>query len=247
MTVLSFAVLGLTVGAVYAALATGVITIYRATGIINFAQGAMALWAAYVYASLRLSGHLVLPIGTIHLGHPLSLWPALVLGVVTAILLGLIAHFGVFYWLRQAPTLAQVVASVGLMLLIQALIILRFGATAIQPPNILPSGGFTVGGTVISYGPLILAGIVIVMAVATYVYFTQTKLGIATRAGAENERALVFNWLLAEQIGRDRMDGRCDDGWDCRYPGVSNDKPRSEHLCPLHRSSSRGCADRQAG
>lgn len=70
MTLLSFAVLGLTVGAVYAALATGVITVYRATGIINFAQGAMALWAAYVCAYLRLSGRLVLPIGTVQLAIP---------------------------------------------------------------------------------------------------------------------------------------------------------------------------------
>jgi branched-chain amino acid transport system permease protein len=213
MTVLSFAVLGLTVGAVYAALATGVITVYRATGIINFAQGAMALWAAYVVGGLRLSGRLVLPIGTIHLGHPLSFWPALLIGIVTAIVLGLIAHFGVFYWLRQAPTLAQVVASVGLMLLLQALIVLRFGPTAIQPPNVLPGGSFSISGTTFSEGPLVLAGIVIVMAFAVFIYFTQTKLGIATRAGAENERALILAgyspsrsaaiaWVVASTIGR---------------------------------------------
>lgn len=212
MTVLSFAILGLTVGAVYAALATGVITVYRATGIINFAQGAMALWAAYVVGQLRLSGKLVLPIGTIHLGHSVSFWPALVIGIVTAIILGLIAHFGVFYWLRQAPTLAQVVASVGVMLLLQALIVLRFGATALQPPNILSQGGFTVSGTKLSDGPLVLAGIVVLMAVAVFVYFTQTKLGIATRAGAENERALILTgyspsrsaaiaWMVASVIG----------------------------------------------
>ena len=81
--------------------------------------------------------------------------------------------------------------SVGLMLLIQALIIVRFGAPR-PSRRISCHQGFTVAGTVMSYGPLILAGIVIVMAVATYVYFTQTKQGIATRAGAENERALIF-------------------------------------------------------
>ncbi len=212
MTLLSFAVLGLTVGAVYAALATGVITVYRATGIINFAQGAMALWAAYVCAYLRLSGRLVLPIGTVQFGHPLSLWVAVLIGVVTAVLLGLIAHVGVFYWLRRAPVLAQVVASVGLMLLIQALIVVRFGGTGTQAPNVLPSGGFTLEGTVVSYGPLVLAGIVIVMAIAVFVYFTQTKRGIATRAGAENERALMLTgyspsrlaglaWLVAAAVG----------------------------------------------
>jgi branched-chain amino acid transport system permease protein len=212
MTLLSFAVLGLTVGALYAALATGVITVYRATGIINFAQGAMALWAAYVCAYLRLSGRLVLPIGTVHFGHPLPLWAAVVIGVVTAILLGLLAHVGVFHWLRRAPVLAQVVASVGLMLLIQAMIIVRFGGTGNQPPNVLSQGGFTVSGAKLSNAPLLLTGIVIVMAIGVYVYFTQTKVGIATRAGAENERALVVAgyspsrlagvaWMVAAAVG----------------------------------------------
>ena len=212
MTLLSFVVLGLTVGSVYAALATGVITVYRATGIINFAQGAMALWAAYVCTYLRLSGRLVLPIGTVHLGHPLSLWSAMVIALITAIALGLIAHVGVFHWLRRAPALAQVVASVGLMLLIQALIIVRFGGTGAQPLNVLPSGGITVSGTLLSDGPAILAGIVIVMAIATWVYFTQTKHGIATRAGADNERALILAgyspsrlaavaWMVAAAVG----------------------------------------------
>ncbi len=95
---------------------------------------------------------------------------------------------------------------------IQALIIVRFGTAGTQPLNVLPSGGITVSGTQISDGPLLLTGIVTVMAVAVFVYFTQTKQGIATRAGAENERALILAgyspsrlaaiaWMLAAAIG----------------------------------------------
>ena len=207
----------------------------------------MALWAAYVCAYLRLSGRLVLPIGTVQFGHPLSLWVAVLIGVVTAVLLGLMADVGVFYWLRRAPVLAQVVASVGLMLLIQALIVVRFGGTGTQAPNVLPSGGFTLEGTVVSYGPLVLAGIVIVMAIAVFVYFTQTKRGIATRAGAENERTLTLTgyspsrlaglaWLVAAAVGGVAA--------ILASPGA---QPRPYDLCPHHCACSRRSSDRSAG
>ena len=192
--------------------ATGVITVYRATGIINFAQGAMALWAAYVCTYLRVHGRLVLPIGTVKFSHPLSLWPALVIAVITADTSGADRACRCVSLAPTGSRAAQVVASVGLMLPIQALIIVRFGTAGTQPLNVLPSGGITVSGTQISDGPLLLTGIVTVMAVAVFVYFTQTKQGIATRAGAENERALILAgyspsrlaaiaWMLAAAIG----------------------------------------------
>ncbi|NED62069.1 ABC transporter permease, partial [Streptomyces sp. SID10244] len=69
----------LSTGAVYAVMATSLVGVYAATGIINFAQGAMGLWAVYAVAALRTDGSLVLPIGSIHLGSaddPMSMWPA---------------------------------------------------------------------------------------------------------------------------------------------------------------------------
>jgi branched-subunit amino acid ABC-type transport system permease component len=47
---------------VYAALGLGIIVTYKATGVINFAVGALGAWSAYVYTELRSSGDLVLPV-----------------------------------------------------------------------------------------------------------------------------------------------------------------------------------------
>ncbi len=59
---LLFALLGLGTGAVYASLGLGIVLAYKGSGIINFAQGAMAMYIAYAFNALRQRGDLVLPI-----------------------------------------------------------------------------------------------------------------------------------------------------------------------------------------
>src|SRR5262245_2033306 len=53
MIYLGFAVLGLGAGALYAAMASGIVLVYRGSGVINLAHGAMAMYVAYAYVGLR--------------------------------------------------------------------------------------------------------------------------------------------------------------------------------------------------
>ena len=84
-TLIVFALLGLGIGAMYAALAVGVIVVYRATGVVNFALGAQAMFPAVVFAELRTSGDLLLPVVVIpnrySIGDGLGFWPALVIAL----------------------------------------------------------------------------------------------------------------------------------------------------------------------
>ena len=59
---LLFLLLGLGAGAVYAILGLGLVLEYRSSGVINFAQGAIAMFIAYAYIDLRKTGHLMLPV-----------------------------------------------------------------------------------------------------------------------------------------------------------------------------------------
>ena len=117
---LSFAIIGLAFGCLYAAIGMGVVVTYRGAGVINFATGAIAMWGAYVYAELREKGDLVLPVAVIphriSLGDQVGFLPSFALGVLTCAVLGLLAHVLVFRPLRAAPVLAKVVASVGILL-----------------------------------------------------------------------------------------------------------------------------------
>ena len=143
---LQFIVLGFGLGAVYIGLSNALLLVYRATGIINFAQGAIAMWGAYVFARLRKDGTLVFPIGSISFTDKPSVPVSLLLGLVMALLLGLAVHWLVFRPVRSAPVLAQVVVSVALMLTVQALVVIRFGPNNIDIESLVPAESIAVLG-----------------------------------------------------------------------------------------------------
>lgn len=194
---LLFAIVGLGFGSIYAAISMGVVITYRGTGIINFATGAMAMWGAYVFDELNRTGDLVFPVAIIphkvSLGDGIGSVPfalAMVLAVLSCSLIGLLVHFLVFRPLRRAPILARVVASVGVLLTIQALIVMQFGSTPRAVAPILPNEPVSFAGINFSRDRLWLTGVVVVIAVALWAWFRFTRLGLATRASAENERAV---------------------------------------------------------
>ncbi len=191
---LLFALVGLGSGAVYAALGLGLVVTYKGTGIINFATGAMGMWSAYVFDELRKTGNLVLPLvllpHKVDLGDRAPFVVSLVLAVLAGTLIGVLAHFLVFRPLRRAPVLAKVVASVGLMITLQALVVINFGSTACRVDPILPnSSAFKLGRQGVPQDRLWLTLIVVLVGVSLWAYFRYTRLGLATRAAAENERA----------------------------------------------------------
>ncbi len=208
---LLFLILGFGSGAVYAAVGLGVVLTYRASGVVNFAQGAMALYMTYVFVWMRNTGNLVLPVGTIHLASALGFYPALAVALVFAALLGLLIYVLVFRPLRRAPQLAKVVASVGLMITLEAITVLRFGTSGAIVPQVLPASPIKVFGMVMPRDRLILAAIVTLAAIALWAMYRFTRLGVLTRAASENERGVLslgsspdriaaFNWMLAAVI-----------------------------------------------
>jgi branched-chain amino acid transport system permease protein len=206
-----FAIIGLTAGSIYAAVAMGLVTTYRGTGVINFAQAAIAAWGAYVYAELSSTGSLVLPIGHIQMGGPWPAGPAFVAGVASAALLGLVLHVIVFRPLHGAPPLAKVVATVGLLLALDALITLRFGSGSIAVAPVLPSGNVSIAGLSFSESVIWLAGLTALVAAGLWSWARYTRTGIATAAAMENERAAsltgyspdrlaAVTWMLASAV-----------------------------------------------
>jgi ABC-type branched-subunit amino acid transport system ATPase component/branched-subunit amino acid ABC-type transport system permease component len=190
-SLLGFALIGLGAGAVYAALGLGIVVTYKATGVINFAAGALGAWSAYVYTELRNSGDLVLPVvfipARIHLAHQLPVSASLIIATGTALVLGLIVYGTVFRPLRNAPMLARIVASAGIMIAIQPLVALRFGVDGRIVAPILPRSSMSVGGVAVPTDGLWLAGIVIVITVLIAAWLRVSTTGLAMRAAAESE------------------------------------------------------------
>ncbi|MEU7818116.1 ABC transporter permease [Pseudonocardia sp. NPDC049154] len=199
-TILQFVVLGLGLGAIYIGLGTGLLLVHRATGIINFAQGAMAMWGAFVFAQLRLDGTLVFPIGSIELERRPPVAVAALIGLATAFLLGLLVHYVIFRPVRHAPVLAQVVVSVAVMITLQALVVLRFGPNNIDVDSLIPEDSFTLFGADIPTRELVMAAIMVLLAAAVWAYLRFTRAGVATRAASENERAAVLMGFSPDRL-----------------------------------------------
>lgn len=195
-TWLLFALVGLGTGAVYASLGMGLVMTYKGTGVVNLAMAAMAMWPAFVYAELRSTGELVLPLvllpDRIALGGPASFPVALGLALGSAALVGLLVHVLVLRPLRNAPVLAKVVATVGVFVAIQSLVTLQFGNVARVPSAILPNAPVDVLGAGVNRDRLLLAGIALAMGLAVSAWFRWSRTGLAVRAAAENERAASF-------------------------------------------------------
>ncbi len=191
-----YLLLGTGAGAVIAILALGIVLTYRGSGVVNFAYGAMATWTAYLFYDLRVNGDYALPIpglpARIHLGGGVAFVPALVLALATAGALGFLTYALVFRPLRTAPALAKVVASVGVLIMILAMVQLRFEETTVIPAKILPSEPVTFAENLtIPRDGLWLAGIAIVLAFVLWVVYRFTRFGLATRAAAEDERGAI--------------------------------------------------------
>lgn len=199
-TVAQFVVLGLGMGAIYIGLGTGLLLVHRATGIINFAQGAMAMWGAFVFAQLRLDGTLVLPIGSIDLDRRPPVLVAALIGLAMAFLLGLLVHYVIFRPVRHAPVLAQVVVSVAVMITLQALVVLRFGPNNIDVDSLIPEDSFALLGAEIPTRELYMAAIMVLLAAAVWAYLRFTRAGVATRAASENERAAVLMGFSPDRL-----------------------------------------------
>lgn len=187
---ITFLVLGFASGAIYVGVSLGLVSVYFASGVLNFAQAAIAMWGAYVYATLRNSGKLVFPIGTVRLGNSVGTAEALVIALVTALVLGAIVHLAIFRPLRRSSAMAQIVASVAVLVTLLGLVTVRFGTDGIQVPQMLPSGVIHVGGVRLNDSDLILFGVAVVLCGAVGAYFRWSTAGVATRAAAANEDAL---------------------------------------------------------
>jgi branched-chain amino acid transport system permease protein len=186
--ILLFSLLGLGSGALIAGIALGVVLTYRGSGIINLATGGVAMFAGYAFWAL-----------TTDLLH-LSTVPALLISLLIVLALGVAIELVAFRPLRTAPPLAKLVSSLGVLLVLQASMLLAFGTTAQPEPSVLPQNTAKVLGAVIPIDRFILTGIVIVLAAALAALYRFTLFGLATRAASENERFAMLSGLSPNRL-----------------------------------------------
>ena len=164
----------------FALMAQGLILIYRATGVLNFAHGAIGVAGTYLYYELSV----------------VRSWPtgmAVVCGVLFSAAIGLIVHLVIMRRLRAASPLVRVVATLAVMAVLTATFQLRYGASVVGVPSILPNGVWQLSGGnppfLLAQDRVILAAIAIAVTGVLMTIQHRTLHGLATSAVADNEQA----------------------------------------------------------
>jgi branched-chain amino acid transport system permease protein len=185
-----FVLLGLGAGAVIAGIAMAVVVTYSGSGIINLATGAVSMVAAYTFWALKSD----------YFGVTLATAPAVAVTILVSVLVGVLSELLVFRPLRTSSPLAKLVASLGILLIFQATVLLWFGSASKQIPSVFPTNFVKVSGTSIPANRFWMAVIVVLIALALTALYRWTRFGLATRAAAENEVYGMLAGLSPNQL-----------------------------------------------
>lgn len=174
---LPFIVVGLASGSIYGLAGVGLVLTYRTAGVFNFGHGAIGALGAYAFFEMR----------TTH-GWP---WPvALVLAVLGVGVLGGAAVAWLTRYLAGARTELQLVATVGLLLLVQGFLLWKFGGTTRIFPHFLPTKTVRLAGVDIQYNQIIIFLLAAGLAAALYAFLRGTTVGAVMR-GVVDDRSLT--------------------------------------------------------
>ena len=180
---LQFVIIGLGAGATYALFAQGAVLIYRGSGLVNSAQGALGTLAAYVaFAELKAE-------------HSFKTLPACIAGIVAAVVVSLLFQRLVLRTLRQAAAIVRVIATVGLLGLLQAIVTKRYGGANVPVDQFLPHDVWTWGDVRVQEERVYLVAISLAVTAGLWAWTRFTRTGLAISASAENERAVqTLGW-----------------------------------------------------
>jgi branched-chain amino acid transport system permease protein len=181
-------------GAIYALMSLSLVLVWRSTRVVNFAQAGQAVLTTYIgYAVIQKTG---------------SYWIALVVAVISGALIGaIIDRFfmrPIFKRVTSGPIvmIAPVVATLGLLGIIQAIIGFIWGLTnqSIEPP--VSNAGLNINGTVVAfslYNLLVLVIVTLVMVLLTLL-FQKTNIGLALRASAYSPEIAKLSGIKVDAV-----------------------------------------------
>ena len=180
---LQFLIIGLGAGATYALFAQGAVLIYRGSGLVNFAQGAIGTLAAYI-AFVELKAD-----------RGWSTLPAIVVGVVAAAMVALAFQMVVLRALKRAAAIVRVIATIGLLGLLQPVVEKRYGSSNRPVDPYLPDDNFDWGGVIVQEARIYIVAISLVVTFGLWAWTRYSRVGLAINASAQNERAVqTLGW-----------------------------------------------------
>jgi branched-chain amino acid transport system permease protein len=189
---------GIATGGIFASLALALVLIYNAMGLVNFAQGEMAMFATFIAFTLIARG--------------VSYWIAFPLTLVIAFAGGIAIQRIVIRPVERAPILTLVIVTLGLATLLNGLAGFIFGYLPRSFPSPFSVQTVDILGALASYRDLGVIAVSAVVLLAIYLLLQHTTVGLTMRAAAHHPEAsrllgvrvswmLALGWGLASAVG----------------------------------------------
>ncbi|OLT21981.1 ABC transporter permease [Ornithinimicrobium sp. CNJ-824] len=186
-TFLNLLVYGLADGAILALAALGFVLIYKATSVINFAQGEFLLVGAYMFYT-----------AFVMMGLPLI--AAVAVGVVVATILGVVVERFILRPMIGEDPISIIMVTIGLSMLLNALVQMFYGTSVKSQPAILPRGSVDFLGATVPLNRLLVILIAAVVLTAFTIFFRRSRHGIAMRAVADDQQAAMTMGISVRRI-----------------------------------------------
>jgi branched-chain amino acid transport system permease protein len=178
---------GIAAGLVYGFIGMGFAMIYRATGVVNFAQGELMMLVAYVAFTLA---------GTFKLGF----WPLLLASVVVSVILGLLVEVLLIRPMLGQPVFSTVMVTIGLAVIIRSVVVLIWGADPMPLSTGLSKEPIRIGPAGVYPAQLYALGIMAAVVAGLWAFFRYSRVGIAMRATANLQTVALLMGINVKRI-----------------------------------------------
>lgn len=167
---------GLALGSIYALLALSLVLINKATDVVNFAQGEMAMFGTFLCFALLTRGGLPLPM-------------VLVLAMPLGAVLGVVTHRIAMRPLESGPPINALIATIGLWMIFHHAAGWIWGYDPVRFPTLFASEPVKILGATLAQNSLGIIGVSLLTMALLYLFFDHTRTGVAMRAASMNRRA----------------------------------------------------------
>ncbi len=165
---------GLGIGAIYALVALGFVLIFRATSVVNFAQGEFSMVAAYLMV-----------VFAVDLGWPY--WLSFLVALAGMALLGAVFNLGVYYPLRNRTFLPVIISTIGASIFLANTVLALYGPQPQVLPGWFDTPGIQLGPVYLDSQYLLIIGVTILLVGFQYWFFEHTLLGKKLQATSQDK------------------------------------------------------------
>lgn len=178
---------GVIAGSIYGLIALGFVVIYKSTTVVNFAQGEIMMIGAYFCYYLVVT-------------HKIPFIPAFVMTLVFSALLGMLVEMLILRPMIGEPVFSVIMITVGLATLLRSIVGLIWGHDTLPFPSSLGDTTFEFFGMIVSPAEAATVISAAILLLALFAFFKYTKLGLATRATAFDQRWAFLMGISVRKI-----------------------------------------------